>query len=164
MERSAYDSVTRCGQEGYALDRMVCSQPFCIKQCKSMQNKLQSMHAERQGTFSTSLPAKYLPNLAAQKLCTPAQYVFTSKAYPVCIHLNPAQSASQHTDKQSLINRSISKVIIKYMNLVYEVMHVAFDCTLPDCVFSVHDVGLPVPSPLKNSSTSALSPGSSSFS
>ena len=46
--------------------------------------------------------AKYLSNLAAQKLCTRAQYVFTSKANPLCIHLNAAQSKSQDTDEQSL--------------------------------------------------------------
>lgn len=36
--------------------------------------------------------------------------------------------------------------------------------TLPNCMMSMHNMALPVPSHLKNSSTSALSAGSSSFS
>ena len=44
-----------------------------------------------QGTEAHWGLAKYLSKIAAQKLCTRAQYVFKSKAYPLCIHLNPAQ-------------------------------------------------------------------------
>ena len=36
--------------------------------------------------------------------------------------------------------------------------------TLPNCMWSVHNMALPVPCPLKNSSTTALSAGSPSFS